>query len=138
MEEIFQKTYYTNTGSKDTRNYIKTEDGIVKYSIYLAKQNPDICGEYFSGCNVHHIDGNCLNDVPSNLICLDPKTHAFIHSINPVNAYKGSNFIGRFWNYKECADELGISPVAVSYYCRNHKPLSSKYKEYRFSPISLK
>ena len=53
-----------------------TGDGIYRY---IAKAFPDICGEWFEGCHVHHKDFNHFNNAPSNLICLTPEEHRQIH-----------------------------------------------------------
>lgn len=47
--------------------------------ILVAKAFPEICGEWFKGCDVHHKDGNPSNNNPYNLVCLTKKEHNRIH-----------------------------------------------------------
>lgn len=39
----------------------------------VAKAFPEICGEWFDGCEVHHKDGNTFNNVATNLQTCTPK-----------------------------------------------------------------
>lgn len=45
----------------------------VEYSKYL--------GIWFSGCEIHHIDGNVFNNLEDNLIELTPEKHRYAHSL---------------------------------------------------------
>ena len=45
----------------------------------VARAFPEICGNWFNGCHVHHKDGNPLNNKAENLICLSPAEHNLIH-----------------------------------------------------------
>ena len=36
-------------------------------------------GIWFEGCDVHHIDGDCLNNLKSNLACLTKEEHLEAH-----------------------------------------------------------
>ena len=45
----------------------------VEYSKYL--------GIWFSGCEIHHIDGNVFNNLEDNLIALTPEKHRYAHSL---------------------------------------------------------
>lgn len=114
------------------RRYIKTEHGNETYAVYIAKQNPNICGDWFEGCEVHHIDGNTLNDDPNNLICIDSITHHYIHS-KAIMAFHRNHFVGKFGSIKECCNHLGIHPSAVSHYLHHGKAISSTYLDYRFA-----
>ena len=58
----------------------------VNYHTYVqdvvAKTFPEICGTWFPGCIVHHIDGNPLNNNPHNLVVLSRGQHALEHIEN--------------------------------------------------------
>lgn len=45
----------------------------------VAKAFPEICGEWFEGCQVHHKDLNRSNNTPQNLVCLTKEEHNRIH-----------------------------------------------------------
>ena len=47
--------------------------------IEVAKAFPEICGEWFDGCEVHHKDGNPLNNEASNLIVCTKAEHLAFH-----------------------------------------------------------
>lgn len=47
--------------------------------ILVAKAFPEICGEWFEGCQVHHKDCNSVNNRPENLMCLTKEEHNRIH-----------------------------------------------------------
>lgn len=57
-------------------------DGKRKYCfvhILVAQAFPEICGEWFEGCQVHHKDCNPSNNNPYNLVCLTREEHNRIH-----------------------------------------------------------
>lgn len=114
------------------RNYIKTENGVESYAYYVCRNNPDICGELFDGCEIHHIDGNSLNDDPYNLIVVTPETHHKIHT-KSVIAFKDNEYLGKYESMTKCANQLGLNVSIISYFCKHKKPISSNYKNYRFS-----
>lgn len=47
--------------------------------IVVAKANPDICGEWFEGCVVHHLNGNKQDNRPENLRVVTTTEHSLIH-----------------------------------------------------------
>lgn len=47
--------------------------------VLVAQAFPEICGEWFEGCQVHHKDGNSLNNCVFNLLCLTKEEHVAIH-----------------------------------------------------------
>lgn len=56
---------------------------------YLMKKQ----GKYFEGCEVHHIDGNVLNNSLDNLICLTEKQHDKAHVLMRKNREEYYNWI---------------------------------------------
>ena len=63
----------------------KNNKGKTKYVyILVAKAFPEICGEWFEGCEVHHKDFNRLNDVPGNLQVLSVSEHRELHSKSEI------------------------------------------------------
>lgn len=49
------------------------------FHIVVAKAFPEICGTWFPGCHVHHIDFNKLNNKPENLKVLSEREHLQLH-----------------------------------------------------------
>ena len=50
-----------------------------QYHILVAKAFPEICGEWFDGCIVHHRNMDKLDNRPENLQVVDRETHRLIH-----------------------------------------------------------
>lgn len=116
-----------------------------KLSILVAMAFPDICGKWFEGCEVHHIDHNPSNNKPDNLIVLSQKEHRELHSNSdetyckrscaqlkswlnrshigkmrkPVIAYKGGKIIGVFDSEKEASKTLNISASKICSMIKN-------------------
>ena len=63
----------------DKIRYSLTKHKRVYIHVLVAKAFPEICGEWFEGCHVHHKDQNRFNNTPENLICLTKEEHSRIH-----------------------------------------------------------
>lgn len=145
-----------NWKSQGIRKTIKTDDGFELYAVFVAKNNPDICGEWFEGCEVHHKDGNPSNDVPENLICLTPQEHHSAHiklgnhpcrpkrekeqkcsNGNACNKkavtvlYEGEN-CGTFASIQEVTEAFDIPRCVIQHYLKKQTPLCPKWKDYSF------
>lgn len=46
---------------------------------YVALAFPEICGEWFEGCEIHHKDFNKNNNKAENLVVLTKEEHRVIH-----------------------------------------------------------
>lgn len=66
------------------------EKGEKQYHNLVAKAFPEICGEWFEGCQVHHKDFDKLNNVPENLIVLTPSEHSALHYKTQPDSFKKS------------------------------------------------
>lgn len=68
--------------------------------IIVAKAYPEICGEWFEGCAVHHIDHNSQNNDPHNLIILTQAEHKLLHAKSEVtiNRLRESHIGQPAWN----------------------------------------
>lgn len=63
--------------------------------IIVAQAFPEICGEWFKNCQVHHKDFNPSNNKAENLIILTPEEHMAIHSFSIVTSVRKSNESGK-------------------------------------------
>ena len=72
VDIVLEKGYYK------TKNWYKGKR--IPIHILVAKAFPEICGEWFEGCNVHHINGYKKDNCAWNLICLSQKEHSQRHS----------------------------------------------------------
>lgn len=62
------------------------------YHILVAKAFPEICGEWFEGCCVHHKNYNKTDNRPDNLIILTQSEHSILHYKETVpDTYKKSS-----------------------------------------------
>lgn len=96
MEEVWKYSHTTTVGrtkSKDIKYYYSSEgrlkkvwyNGKIEISIpiktgnkeriyvTIAKLFPEICGEWFKGCQVDHLNTNRLDNRAINLKCCTPK-----------------------------------------------------------------
>lgn len=80
--------------------------------ILVAKAFPEICGEWFKGCHVHHKDFNHSNNEATNLICLSPREHVRIHKEAEELALKEIDEIKKL---------MSLSEKRVRFYCRESK-----------------
>lgn len=69
---------YTNK-NRSNRRRVSINGKNIFCNIIVAKAFPEICGEWFDGCEVHHIDGDTTNDSAYNLIVLTHSQHLEIH-----------------------------------------------------------
>lgn len=66
-------------------------DGFCLYHILVAKAFPEICGKWFEGCQVHHINHNSLDNRPENLIVISASEHSKIHYQSKSDSFKKSS-----------------------------------------------
>lgn len=75
------------------------ENNVIKYMVYArwiwTKHNGEIPNKY----EIHHIDGNKLNDDIGNLICVSSKDHGKLH--RELNALKPQIPKHRIYGEKE-------------------------------------
>ena len=50
--------------------------------ILVAKANPEICGEWFKGCVVHHLNEDKTDNSPENLRVMSRAEHNALHKQN--------------------------------------------------------
>lgn len=118
------------TITKEGRVLVKTDSGKWELlSVYIAKRNPDICGEWFEGCEVHHIDGNKQNNSPENLICLSQTNHHKYHNSISVIAYKDGQYKGRFVSVYECSKQISIPAFYITRYLETGYFPKGKYSK---------
>ena len=95
----------------------------IAYHILVAKAFPEICGEWFEGCAVHHKDGNKLNNTPENLIVLSKEEHQKLHYQTAPDSFKKptperSEAISKALKGKKCTNGLERS---INQYTTNMK-----------------
>lgn len=101
--------------------------------IIVAKAYPEICGEWFEGCEVHHKDFNKLNNCANNLEIVSKDEHLEIHKSNipfRIGMIK-DNVLRKFHSTTDIYKETGIG----SYYVKqslNNVILKGKYENIRF------
>ena len=63
---------------KTRQGYIGVNKSDLEH-ILVAKANPEICGEWFKGCIVHHLNGDKTDNRPENLRVMTYTEHNALH-----------------------------------------------------------
>lgn len=61
------------------------------FYVIVAKAFPEICGNWFEGCVVHHKDFNSLHDTPQNLVVMSSNEHSKLHYQFQSDKFKKSS-----------------------------------------------
>lgn len=108
----------------------------------VARAFPEICGEWFEGCEIHHLDENPDNNRADNLRVLSEIEHHNQHldeSISHLPEYKGQNdktvyqyslsgeFIKEWCSTAVAGRTLGISHKAIAKAARGESDTSGDY-----------
>lgn len=137
------KNYFRVGLHKSGRQYLEILAHLV------AKAFPEICGDWFAGCEVHHKNHNSLDNRAENLIVLTLEEHNKLHSNSEITYSKRSksqvtawktrtkrvawqkaveqydlqgNYINTYSSLKEAAKQTGTNIPAMS------SCLNGKYK----------
>lgn len=74
--------------------YVKLSNNGVKKSIFVhrivAKAFPEICGEWFEGCEVHHKDFDTFNNCAENLFVCTKEEHQILHNSSQITSERRS------------------------------------------------
>lgn len=65
--------------SKGNRATISINGKNISVYRIVAKAFPEICGEWFDGCEVHHKNEDCTDNRAENLVVLSPEAHQELH-----------------------------------------------------------
>lgn len=91
----------------------------------VAKAFPEICGEWFDDCEVHHIDEDCTNDSAENLKVLTKEEHKEIRHNQAIEtiSYKNSipvfqytlsgNYVAKWKSSIDAANAIGVCDSAI-------------------------
>ena len=123
-KEWKKKNVYVN---KERNNYTYVNLGNKSYSLHriIAQAFPEICGEWFDGCEVHHIDNDTTNNKPDNLMVVTPEIHDKFHSeetarrIKEISSKKVNQFsldgvlIATYSSVSEASQKTNISRTAI-------------------------
>lgn len=90
------KAVVSNYGNAKTKNYVNNgqvyvycgKSKSIRLSRMIAKAFPEICGEWFDDCEVHHKDHNPLNNKAENLVVLTKEQHKELHRNSEITKAK--------------------------------------------------
>lgn len=129
-EEFYDARAYTKfkiykNKKRGNRKTIQIEGKHYYCNRLVAKAFPEICGEWFDGCEVHHKDRNKENDSASNLLVVSISEHKELHKdetqkllsdVNSVPVYQYSmsgDFIAEYKNSFEASIAVGVCESAI-------------------------
>lgn len=72
--------------------YLRPFQNQNRIHVLVARAFPEICGEWFDGCHVHHKDHNPLNNRADNLQVMTAEEHRKMHSESEITRRKRANF----------------------------------------------
>lgn len=90
------KAVVSNYGNAKTKIYVNNgqvyvycgKSKSIRLSRMIAKAFPEICGEWFDDCEVHHKDHNPLNNKAENLVVLTKEQHKELHRNSEITKAK--------------------------------------------------
>ena len=109
-----ERPIQTNKKRKN-RRYIKLNQDTYFFNILMVNAFPEICGEMFDGCEVHHIDGNKENDAATNLKVMSKEEHHRLHDGVIVKYSLEGDRLGEYVSSKEAAASIKnkVTPAAI-------------------------
>ena len=128
VKEHVIKQYVENSGYLYC--ILSINSRIKKFFIHrlVARAFPEICGEWFEGCDVHHINGNKKENCVSNLTVLQRTMHRKEHNRKPVLQYDlNGNLIKEWESTIEIERCLGFCNANISRCCLNKKYRHTAY-----------
>lgn len=93
-----------NFKANDTVTYNLSKNGKpTTYTAYelVAKAFPEICGEWFEGCHIHHKDFNRLNNCADNLQVMTKEEHWEIHKNSEITQDRNKNAAFERWKKRK-------------------------------------
>ena len=104
----------------------------------VAQAFPEICGEFFYGCNVHHkipVEKGGT-DCAENLIVLTQAEHIKIHNAKAVEGFYLGESFGVFGSQMEAERITGCKIGFISMCCKGKKPKKSKWSDYDWKYVA--
>lgn len=83
----------------------------------VAQAFPEICGEWFDGCEVHHKNEDCTDNRAENLLVLTPEAHQELHKEKlsvPTHQFNlDGTWVASYLSLVEAAEKTGMSKSAI-------------------------
>lgn len=99
--------------NRQNREHINTVKGQIPVAHLIAKAFPEICGEWFEGCEVHHIDKTPSNNSAYNLQILSHEEHKFLHNGYIVQKNINGDVINKYLTSYDASKNTGISDASI-------------------------
>lgn len=125
--------------SKGNRASININGKPVYIYRIVAKAFPEICGEWFYGCEVHHKNEDCTDNRAENLVVLSPEAHKELHKYRladcvreklsvPTHQFNlDGTWVASYSSSVEAAEKTGISKSAIQSCLRGASKTSGGY-----------
>lgn len=121
----YKKVKVYKNRKRSNYNYLTINNKSYVLHRLVAQTFPEICGEWFEGCEIHHIDCDNQNNRPDNLMVVSNSVHNMFHRDDKIKRAKEINsrpvmqfslsgeYIQTFNSISEASERTSISRTGI-------------------------